>query len=67
MRSNLTFRLSAQNSLKVTELPKDQGLSKNALNTFKGGNDLRHQLDKSKPIKNKTLLSKNNATSNFER
>ena len=57
MRNNLTFRLSAQNSLRVSEVPtKYEG---NLLNTFKGGSDLRSQLNKTKP-QNKTMkISKN--------
>lgn len=66
MRSNMAFRLSAQNSLRINELPHDQGDEKLLLNSFKGGNDLRNQLGKTKPRKNQTLLSKSGA-STFEK
>lgn len=46
MKSNLTFRLSGQNSLKINEIPVEK--ERNLLNTFKGGNDLRNQLGQTK-------------------
>lgn len=52
MRSNIAFRLSAQNSLRMNEVPN---VDKSLANTFKAGSDLRTQLNKtkavSKPIK----------------
>ena len=63
MRNNIAFRLSAQNSLRINEVPSQK--EANLLNTFKGGSDLRSQLNKTK-VQNKTAkISKN--TDTFEK
>lgn len=63
MRNNIAFRLSAQNSLRINEVPSQK--ETNLLNTFKGGSDLRSQLNKTK-VQNKTVkISKN--TDAFEK
>lgn len=48
MKSNLTFRLSGQNSLRIHEVPAEK--EKNLLNTFKGGSNLRDKLGHTKLI-----------------
>ena len=48
MKSNLTFQLSGQNSLRIHEVPAEK--EKNLLNTFKGGKDLREKLGETKVV-----------------
>lgn len=60
MRSNIAFRLSAQNSLKVNEVQVEK--EANLLNTFKAGSDLRTQLNKSKVQNKSTKIAKNSDT-----
>lgn len=56
MKNNLTFQLSGQNSLKISQIPREK--EKNLLNTFKGGNDLRNQLGQTKPMKKGPKIDK---------
>lgn len=60
MRNNLAFRLSAQNSLRINEVPANK--ETNLLNTFKGGSDLRTQLNKSKTGNKGPKVTKNTGT-----
>lgn len=60
MRNNITFRLSAQNSLGVNQVTHKE--EKSLLNTFKAGSDLRNQLNK---VKNTSKLSMISSSDKF--
>ena len=60
MRSNIAFRLSAQNSLRMNEIATNKDANLN--NTFKAGSDLRSQLNKTKVHNKTTKIGKGNET-----